>query len=245
MPLSFPGLSKWFIAVVPALLLTGLARSTAQEQTLLTGGGATFPYPMYARWIAEYQKLHPDIEIEYNAVGSGAGIREITAGVYDFGASDGPMDAAELKEYRAKRGMAIMHFPTILGADVPMYNIPGVTTDLKFTPEALAGIFLGKITKWDDPRLTKTNLEAKLPNHEIVVAFRSDGSGTTYIWTDYLAKVSEEWNRDIGYGTSVPWPVGLAGEGTEALPPSSNRLPIRSGTLNLLTRFKASCPTAG
>jgi phosphate transport system substrate-binding protein len=113
--------------------------------------------------------------------------------------------------------LAILHFPTVLGADVPTYNIPEVTADLKFTPEALAGIFLGKITKWDDPLLTKTNPEAKLPNHKIVVAFRSDGSGTTYIWTDYLAKVSEEWNNDIGFGTTVPWPIGLAGGGTEAL----------------------------
>ena len=122
MPLSFLGLLKWFIAVVSVLLLSGLARSTAQGQTLLTGGGATFQHPIYARWIAEFQKLHPDIEIEYNAIGSGAGIREITAGVYDFGASDGPMDDAQLKEYRAKRGMAILHFPTLLGADVPTYN---------------------------------------------------------------------------------------------------------------------------
>lgn len=139
---TFPGLLKWFIAVVSALLLSGLAQSTAQGQTLLRGGGATFPYPMYARWFAEYQKLHPDIEIEYEAIGSRAGIREITAGAFDFGASDGPMDDAELKEYRAKRGLAILHFPTVLGADVPIYNIPGVTAELKFTPEALAGIFL-------------------------------------------------------------------------------------------------------
>src|SRR4029077_6589827 len=130
---------------------------------------------IYARWIAEFQKLHPDIEIEYNAIGSGAGIREITAGVYDFGASDGPMDDAQLKEYRIKRGMGILHFPTVLGADVPIYNIPGVPSELKFTPDALAGIFMGKITKWNDPRLTEINLEAKLPNHDIAVAFRSDG----------------------------------------------------------------------
>jgi phosphate transport system substrate-binding protein len=242
MPLAFSGLSKWSIAVVPALLLTGLARSTAQEQTLLTGGGATFPFPMYARWIAEYQKLHPDVEIEYNAIGSGAGIREITAGVYDFGASDGPMDDAELKEYRAKRGMAIMHFPTVLGADVPMYNIPEVTTDLKFTPEALAGIFLGKITKWDDPQLTKNNPEAKLPNHEIVVAFRSDGSGTTYIWTDYLAKVSEEWNSDIGYGTSVSWPVGLAGRGNGGVAAIVKQTPYSIGYVELAYAIQSKLP---
>ena len=240
--LTFPGLSKWFVAIVSVLLLAGLAQAKAQGQTLLTGGGATFPYPMYAKWIAEYQKLHPNIEIEYNAIGSGAGIREITGGVYDFGASDGPMDDAELKEYRAKRGMAILHFPTVLGADVPMYNIPGVTTDLKFTPEALAGIFLGKITKWDDPHLTKTNPEAKLPNHEIVVAFRSDGSGTTYIWTDYLAKVSEEWNSKIGYGTSVPWPVGLAGRGNGGVAAIVKQTPYSIGYVELAYAIQSKLP---
>jgi phosphate transport system substrate-binding protein len=240
--LTFPGLSKWFVAIVSVLLLAGLAQAKAQGQTLLTGGGATFPYPMYARWIAEYQKLHPNIEIEYNAIGSGAGIREITGGVYDFGASDGPMDDAELKEYRAKRGMAILHFPTVLGADVPMYNIPGVTFDLKFTPEALAGIFLGKITKWDDPELTKTNPEAKLPNHEIVVAFRSDGSGTTYIWTDYLAKVSEEWNSEIGFGTSVPWPVGLAGRGNGGVAAIVKQTPYSIGYVELAYAIQSKLP---
>jgi phosphate transport system substrate-binding protein len=238
MPVSPPGLSKWLIASVSALLLTGLARSTAQGQTLLMGGGATFPHPIYARWIAEYQKLHPDIEIEYQAIGSGAGIREITAGVFDFGASDGPMDDVQLKEYRAKRGMAILHFPTVLGADVPIYNIPGVTAELKLTPGALAGIFLGKITKWDDPLLTKTNLDAKLPNHDIVVAFRSDGSGTTYIWTDYLAKISEEWNSDIGFGTTVPWPVGIAGRGNGGLAAIVKQTPYSIGYVELAYAVK-------
>jgi phosphate transport system substrate-binding protein len=136
------------------------------------------------------------------------------------------MDDAQLKEYRAKRGMAILHFPTLLGADVPTYNIPGVTAELKFTPEVLAGIFLGKITKWDDPQLTRTNPEAELPNHEIVVAFRSDGSGTTYIPTDYLAKVSEEWNKGIGFGTAVPW------HGKESLTKSDGKLGGRQFTRN-------------
>jgi len=238
MPLSFPSRSKWFIAVVSALLLIGLARSTAQGQSLLMGGGATFPHPIYARWIAEYQKLHPDIEIEYQAIGSGAGIREITAGVFDFGASDAPMDDAELKEYRAKRSMAILHFPTVLGADVPIYNIPGVSAELKFTPEALAAIFLGKITKWDDSLLTEANPEASLPNHEIVVAFRSDGSGTTYIWTDYLAKVSEEWDRNIGFGTTVPWPVGVAGRGNGGVATIVKQTPYSIGYVELAYALK-------
>src|SRR6266436_5456901 len=167
--LTFPGLSKWFVAIASALLLVGVPESRAQTQTTLRGGGATFPYPMYARWFAEYHKLHPDIEIEYEPIGSGAGIREITAGVFDFGASDGPMDNNQLKDYRAKRGMEVLHFPTVLGADVPTYNIPGVNAELKFTPETLAGIFLGKITKWNDPAIADRNKGVKLPAEDIVV----------------------------------------------------------------------------
>ena len=231
--LTLPSFSKWFVAIISALLLAGLAQSKAQGQTLLTGVGATFPYPMYARWIAEYQKVHPNIQIEYNAIGSGAGIREITAGAYDFGATDGPMSDAQLKEYHARRGKAILHFPTVLGADVPIYNLPGVTADLKLTPESLAGIFLGKITKWNDPELTKTNPEAKLPNHDIVVAFRSDGSGTTYVWTDYLAKVSEKWNSEIGFGTSVPWPVGVGGQGNGGVAAIVKQTPYSIGYVEL------------
>jgi phosphate transport system substrate-binding protein len=200
--------SKCLAAITSAILLTSLLTPEAQSQTTLRGGGATFPYPMYARWFAEYHKLHPDIEIEYEAIGSGAGIREITAGVLDFGASDGPMDDTQLKDYRAKRGMEILHFPTVLGADVPTYNIPGVNAELKFTPEVLAGIFLGKIAKWNDPELKKINAHANLPNRDIIVVFRSDGSGTTYIWSDYLAKVSKDWDKEVGFGTLVPLACG-------------------------------------
>lgn len=153
------------------------------------------------------------------------------------------MDDNQRNDYRSKRGMEILHFPTVLGADVPMYNIPAVTTDLKFTPEALAGIFLGKITKWNDPQLTETNSEAKLPNHQIVVAFRSDGSGTTYIWTDYLAKVSEEWNSEIGYGTSVSWPVGLAGRGNGGVAAIVKQTPYSIGYVELAYAMQSKCPT--
>ena len=231
--LTFRGLSKWFVALVSALLLIGVLQCTALGQTVLTGGGATFPYPIYAKWFAEYQKLHPDIEIQYNPIGSGGGIREITAGVYDFGASDAPMELSELKEYSEKHGFDILHFPTVLGADVPIYNIPGVTAELKFTPEALAGIFLGKITKWNDPELTRTNPDAKLPDHEIMVAYRSDGSGTTYIWTNYLAKVSEDWDKEIGFGTSVPWPVGVGGQGNSGVAALVKQTPYSIGYVEL------------
>jgi phosphate transport system substrate-binding protein len=240
--LTFQAVSRWFVALVSAILLTGVLQCTAQGQTLLTGGGATFPYPIYAKWIAEYQKLHPGIEIEYNPIGSGGGIREIAAGAYDFGASDAPMEFRELKEYHAKRGFDILHFPTVLGADVPTYNIPGVSTELKFTPEALAGIFLGKITKWNDPELTRINPDAKLPDHEISVAYRSDGSGTTYIWTNYLAKVSEDWDKEIGFGTSVPWPVGIGGQGNSGVAALVKQTPYSIGYVELAYAIQNKLP---
>ena len=238
----FQGLSKWCVAIASAILLAGLLESKAQAQTTLRGGGATFPYPMYARWFAEYHRLHQDIEIEYEPIGSGGGIREITAGVLDFGASDGPMDDNQLKDYRAKRGMEILHFPTVLGADVPTYNIPGVNAELKFTPEVLAGIFLGKITKWSDPQLTEINADANLPNRNIIVVFRSDGSGTTYIWSDYLAKVSQEWDKEVGFGTLVPWPVGVGGQGNAGVASVVKETPYSIGYVELAYAIKNKLP---
>ena len=150
--------------------------------------------------------------------GSGAGIRQLTEGTVDFGASDGPMTDAQLKAYQDKHGFPILHFPTVLGADVPTYNIPGVSAELNFTPQALAGIFLGKVTKWNDPLITGPNKGVNLPANDILVVHRSEGSGTTYIWTDYLSKVSEEWKTRVGKGTAVNWPVGLGGQGNEGKP---------------------------
>jgi phosphate transport system substrate-binding protein len=193
-------------------------------------------------WFAEFHNLHPDIEIEYEAIGSGAGVQEMTAGVFDFGASDGPMDNNQLKDYRAKRGMDVLHFPTVLGAVVPIYNVPEASAELKFTPEILADIFLGKITKWNDPGLAKANPDAKLPNREIMVVFRSDGSGTTYIWTDYLAKVSEEWDKEVGYGTSVPWPVGLGGSGNGGVARLVKETPYSIGYVELAYAIKNKVP---
>ena len=188
-------------SVISALaLLAAVAVPRATAQTALTGAGATFPYPMYSKWFDEYHKLHPEIQINYQSIGSGGGIRQITEGTVDFGASDGPMNNDQLKAFKEKRGMEVLHFPTVLGADVPTYNLPGVTAELKFTPEALAGIFLGKITKWNDPELAKINPDVKLPGDDIVVVHRSDGSGTTYVWVDYLSKVSEEWKNKVGVG---------------------------------------------
>src|SRR6202171_3448006 len=170
-----------------ALVLVSLASAQA---LLINGAGATFPNPIYSKWFDEYHKINPSIQINYLSVGSGAGIKQVTDGTVDFGATDGPMNDEQLKAFQDKHGFGILHFPTVLGAVVPMYNIPGVTAELNFTPETLAGIFLGKITKWNDPALTAANKGVNLPGNDIVVIHRSDGSGTTYIWTDYLSKVS-------------------------------------------------------
>jgi len=182
-------------------------------QTTLNGAGATFPYPMYSKWFSEYNKLHPDIQFNYQSIGSGGGIRQVIAGTVDFGASDGPMTDEQLAQAKIK----IVHIPTVLGAVVPAYNVPGVSGELKFTPAALAGIFLGKITSWNDPALTSANPGVNLPNQPLIVIHRSDGSGTTYIFTDYLSKVSNEWQNQVGKGTSVKWPVGLGGKGNEGV----------------------------
>ena len=213
------------------LLLCALVTLPAVSQTTtLNGAGATFPNPMYSKWFSEYHKLHPNIEINYQSIGSGGGIRQVIAGTVDFGASDGPMTDDQLKESKAK----ILHFPTVLGADVPAYNIPGVTAELKFTPEALAGIFLGKITKWNDKAITSANPGISLPDRDIVIVHRSDGSGTSYIWTDYLSKISPEWQSQVGKGTSVKWPVGLGGKGNEGVAGMIRQLPGSMGYVELI-----------
>ena len=183
----------------------------------LTGAGATFPYPMYSKWFSDYHKMHGDIEINYQSIGSGGGIKQVTEGTVDFGATDGPMNDEQLAEFKAKRGCDVLHFPTVMGAVVPTYNVPGVAGELNFTAEALAGIFLGKITKWNDPAIASANAGVKLPNSDVVVVHRSDGSGTTFIWVDFLAKVSPEWKTKVGVKTSVNWPVGLGGKGNEGV----------------------------
>jgi phosphate transport system substrate-binding protein len=183
------------------------------ETTTLNGAGATFPYPMYSKWFSEYNKLHSDIQFNYQSIGSGGGIRQVLAGTVDFGATDGPMTDEQLAQAKTK----ILHIPTVLGADVPAYNIPGVSEELKFTPELLANIFLGKITSWNDAAIAKANPGVNLPNQPVIVIHRSDGSGTTYIWTDYLSKVSTDWKNQVGKGTSVKWPVGLGGKGNEGV----------------------------
>lgn len=185
----------------------------AFAQTTLNGAGATFPYPMYSKWFSEYHKAHPDIQINYQSIGSGGGIRQVLAGTVDFGASDGPMSDEQLAQAKTK----ILHVPTVLGAVVPAYNVPGVSGEIKFTPQALAGIFLGKITKWNDDAIAAANPGVKFPDKPIIIVHRSDGSGTTYIFTDYLSKVSPEWQAQVGKNTSVKWPVGVGGKGNEGV----------------------------
>jgi phosphate transport system substrate-binding protein len=180
-------------------------------QVQLTGAGATFPAPIYTKWFDEYHKAHPEVQINYQPIGSGGGIRQVTEGTVDFGATDGPMNDTQLGDFKTKRGTEVLHFPTVMGAVVPIYNVPGVATALKFTPAALAGIYLGTITKWNDAAIAGPNKGVKLPASDIVVVHRSDGSGTTYIWTDYLSKVSDAWKSKVGANTSPNWPVGLGG----------------------------------
>jgi phosphate transport system substrate-binding protein len=223
---------------IAGLLLAVLALAVttgAQDALLINGAGATFPYPIYSKWFDEYHKAYGNIQINYQSVGSGAGIKQTTEGTVDFGASDGPMNDEQLKIFADKhQGSGILHFPTVLGADVPTYNIPGVTAVLNFTPEALAGIFLGRVTKWNDPSIAGANKGVNLPPNDIVVVHRSDGSGTTYIWTDYLSKVSDDWKNKVGKGTSVNWPVGLGGKGNEGVTGLIKQTPNSIGYVELI-----------
>jgi phosphate transport system substrate-binding protein len=212
-------------------LLAALAAAPARVQAQnINAAGATFPYPIYSKWFDEYHKLHPNVQINYQSIGSGGGIRQLLDKTVDFGASDGPMTDEQLQQ----AGFKILHFPTVLGADVPSYNIPGLNAELKFTPQSLAGIFLGKVTKWNDPAISGPNPGVKLPAEDIVVVHRSDGSGTTYIWTDYLSKVNDEWRAKIGKNTSVNWPVGLGGKGNEGVAGLVKQTPYSLGYIELI-----------
>jgi phosphate transport system substrate-binding protein len=212
-----------------ALLCLALALP-ALGQTTINGAGATFPNPIYQKWFSEYHKAHSDVQINYQSIGSGGGIRQVLAGTVDFGASDGPMTDEQLSQFKGK----LFHIPTVLGAVVPAYNVPGVTEELKFTPDMLAGIFLGKISSWNDPVIAKANPGVNLPAQTIVVVHRSDGSGTSYIFTDYLSKVSSEWNGGPGKGTSVKWPVGLGGKGNEGVAGQVRLVPGSIGYIELI-----------
>ncbi len=221
-------------AVVGMLLWCQAAHALIQ----LNGAGATFPYPLYSKWFSDYHTLNPDIQINYQSIGSGGGIRQLLEGTVDFGATDGPMTDEQL----AKAKVPIIHVPTVLGAVVPTYNISGITVDVHFTPHTIAGIFLGTITKWNDPAIAADNPGVALPPTDIVVVHRSDGSGTTYIWTDYLSKVSEQWQTRVGKGTSVNWPCGLGAKGNEGVSGLVKQTPGAIGYVELIYAVHNNLP---
>jgi len=228
--------------LVALLLLAGAGIVLADNPLTINGAGASFPYPIYSKWFDDYHKKNSNNQINYQSIGSGGGIKQVTEGTVDFGASDGPMNDDQLKAFRDKHGFDILHFPTVLGADVPAYNIPGVSAELTFTPDAIAGIFLGKITKWNDPAIAGANKGVNLPGNDIVVVHRSDGSGTSYIWTDYLSKVSDEWKNKVGKGTSVNWPVGLGGKGNEGVAGLVKQTPNSFGYVELIYAIQNNMP---
>ncbi len=207
-----------------------LATGAAAQTMRINGAGATFPYPIYSKWFSEYNKLHANVEINYQSIGSGGGIQQVTKQTVFFGATDGPMTAAQLQAAPGK----IVHFPTVLGAVVPVYNIASVKAELKFSGPVLADIFLGKITKWNDPAIATLNAGVTLPASDITVAHRADGSGTTYIWVDYLAKVSPEWKTKVGVATSVNWPTGVGGRGNEGVAGLVTQTPGAIGYVELI-----------
>jgi phosphate transport system substrate-binding protein len=216
-----------------AITLAGacaLVAGAAAQTQRINGAGATFPNPIYQKWFSEYNKLHPNVEINYQSIGSGGGIQQVTKQTVFFGATDGPMTPEQLQGAPGK----VMHFPTVLGAVVPVYNLPTVTAELKFSGPVLADIFLGKITKWNDPAIAKLNAGVTLPATDITVAHRADGSGTTYIWVDYLAKVSPEWKSKAGVSTSVNWPTGVGGRGNEGVAGLVKQTPGALGYVELI-----------
>jgi len=222
---------KIFHRALASLGVVGLLIGGAAAQTIqINGAGATFPYPIYSKWFSEYNKLHSNIQINYQSVGSGAGIQQVIKQTVFFGATDGPMTEEQQQNAPGK----ILHFPTVLGAVVPVYNIPNVTAELKFSGPLLADIFLGKVTKWNDPAIVKLNAGVTLPATDITVAHRADGSGTTYIWVDYLSKVSPEWKTKVGINTSVKWPTGVGGRGNEGVASVVSQTPGAIGYVELI-----------
>ncbi len=213
-----------------ALLPTSMPNAAAPtDRLVINGDGSTFAYPMYSKWIEEYEKDNPAVHLTYVSNGSGAGIHDVMLGTVDFAGTDGPLNKVQMLDFSTHRNCEVLHFPTALGADVPIYNVPGVIQTLNFTPHALAGIYLGTITKWNDSEIAKPNPNVSLPANDIVVVHRQDGSGTTYVWTDYLTKVSSDWQQHVGMGISVIWPVGNAAKGNEGVVQIVTRTPYSIG----------------
>jgi phosphate transport system substrate-binding protein len=214
-------------AIAAGILAMTAIGASAQN---INGAGATFPYPIYSKWFSEYSQQHPTVKINYQSIGSGGGIRQVSEGTVDFGATDGPMSDAQIGSAKVKT----MHLPTVLGAVVPVYNIPGVSKDLNFSGDVIADIYLGKITKWNDARITKDNPGVSLPDKAILPVYRSDGSGTTYIFTDYLSKISSDWNTKVGKNTSVKWPTGIGQKGNEGVAGMVRQSPYSFGYVELI-----------
>lgn len=228
--------SCFALLVLVSLLAAGCSsgnQSTSEQPAgqplLINAAGSTLGYPIYSKWFSQYRDLHSNIEFNYASIGSGGGIAQLRAGTVDVGASDMPLNDQLLGTFKVK----ILQFPTVLGAVVPTYNLPGITASLKFTPQALVGIYLGTITNWDSPEIKKANPGVKLPNKKIIVVHRSDGSGTTFVWTDYLSKISPEWKSKVGSNTSVNWPVGLGGKGSEGVTGLVEQTPDSIGYVEL------------
>jgi phosphate transport system substrate-binding protein len=232
-----------FARLVAVLTLSVLGFSLSNAQLKLNGAGATFPYVIYSKWFDVYHQK-TSIEFNYQSIGSGGGIKQVIEGTVDFGASDGPMTTEQLKDAATKQGTEVLHIPTVMGAVVLTYNMPGVGQGLKLTPEVLADIYLGQITMWNDPKLTSLNPGMNLPSQQILVAHRSDGSGTSFIFTDYLTKVSKTWEQKVGRGTSVNWPVGLGGKGNEGVSGLVKQLPGSIGYVELAYAVKNNLPYA-
>ncbi|HEY9165141.1 MAG TPA: phosphate ABC transporter substrate-binding protein PstS [Candidatus Kryptonia bacterium] len=229
--------------VMLAFAIVALCAALTDAQTIINGAGATFPYPLISKWSNEYHNLKPDVQINYQSIGSGGGIKQMIAGTVNWGASDAPLNDEQLHAADSAHG-PILHIPETLGADVIAYNLPGVNEILKFDAETIADIFLGKITMWNDESIKKLNPKVDLPNQQIIVVHRADGSGTTYIFVDYLCKVSKEWNDKVGKGTSVNWPVGIGGKGNEGVSGQVSRTPGAIGYIELIYALQNNIPFA-
>jgi phosphate transport system substrate-binding protein len=222
--------------ILAAALIASAASSGLAQK--ITGAGATFPYPIYSKWFSEYSAQHPGVQINYQSIGSGGGIRQVTAGTVDFAGSDVPMTNVQLAESKVK----LLHIPSVLGAVVPIYNLPGVNTELKFAPDVLADIYLGKISNWDDARIAKDNPGVSLPNLSINIVHRSEGSGTTFIFTDYLSKVSPDWKNSVGANSAVQWPKGIGAKGNESVAGMVRQLPGTIGYVELIYAMQNKIP---
>jgi phosphate transport system substrate-binding protein len=237
------GVTALFLALAAVLGTNACSGSNegANAEVRLQGAGATFPNPIYQKWFSEYNKSHPNLKFDYQSIGSGGGIRQILERTIDFGGSDAPMKDEDLKAAKGE----ILHIPTVLGADVITYNVQGVSSELRLTPEAVAGLFLGTITKWNDPQIASSNPGLNLPGSEIATVHRSDGSGTTFVFTDYLSKVSSEWKERVGTGVSVNWPgKGIGAKGNEGVTGQVKQTPNSIGYVELVYAEQNKLPYA-